>query len=423
MSANWNILSALGTEIQRAGNFEEVSEIWHRFLIPLRDCKLIYSHPEESDTVMPSKAWPRDFRKGGFLRPLFAHDNLYFLDRRIAEEQWLGVQSPLNVDSTVEFDTNVASYVEMFVEGRENINAERVKEVLDFVVTTERVNFGYNFYALENARGYYDGTNAPSIRRNLRAIMKLDCLDEEVYRKTGEIRTVLTDRELDVLTDERLHALYDDTYKEWLAVEIAPVNEMLYVVLLKMLEIEHRCKGRELVRKVEDLYEFMHFELKTLLVREAVIALHYFKNRPQLAFFGKIRPRPKAKAPRLLKELRNMSWDLMLFRIMERMATLPGQEDFLIPYFLTFDRRMVHLFDLFPLKAILFSINTAQMIPLWETEPVEELRKEINTGNIEFYFGETARNVRLSERLAEPRPDFSGLRAKLEQKVVKLLSR
>jgi hypothetical protein len=67
---------------------------------------------------MPSRAWPRNFPKGGFLRPLFAHNNIFLLDRRIAEEQKRGVISPVKVDSTVEFDTNVASYVEGFVENK-----------------------------------------------------------------------------------------------------------------------------------------------------------------------------------------------------------------------------------------------------------------------------------------------------------------
>src|SRR5205085_6734033 len=116
MSVDWQILSHLGTEIQQARDTHEVTEIWHQYLIHLRDCKLIYSHPEETDIVMRSKSWPRDFPKGGFLRPLFAHDNLYFLNQRIVEEQQLGVESLLKIDSMVEFDTNVASYVEGFVE-------------------------------------------------------------------------------------------------------------------------------------------------------------------------------------------------------------------------------------------------------------------------------------------------------------------
>lgn len=423
MSVDWGVLSDIGAELQRARDTLEVTAIWHGSLPYLDGCKLIYSHPDESDIVMPSKGWPRDFPKGGFLRPLFAHDNLFFLDGRIALEQYLGVKSPLDIDSTVEFDTNVASYVEGFVENRQGHNSEGVKEVLDFVITTERVNFGYNFYALENARGFYDGNLAPSILRNLRAIMKLDYLDKREYRTTGVIGATITDEELQVKAEEKLHELYDSHYEEGMKAEFLPVNEMLYLLLLKTVEIEHRVGRGKLGRKVEDLYEFMHFELKTLFVREAIITLNYFKNRSSLTFFGKINPRPKERAPELLDWLRNMSWDLMLFRVMERLSTLPGQGHFLIPYFLTFDRKMVQLFDLFPLKATLSHGDTGRMIPLWEKDPLDELRKAVGIKSIEHYFGEVAGKVRQSERLSDPRPDFSALREELEREVLRLLSR
>jgi hypothetical protein len=422
MTINWHIFSHISTELQQASDFQEVVGIWHQYLPYLHDCKLIYSQREEADIVLPSKDWPRDFRKGGYLRPLFAHDNLCLLDRRIAEEQWLHVESRLNIDSTVEFDTNVASYVEMFVEGKENANTERVRELLDFVITNERVNFGYDFYALENAQGYYDGSNVPSIRRNLRALMKLDCLDEEWYLKTGEVRAVLTERELDVRADEKLQELYAEPYPTVLAAEHQHVNEMLYLVLLKTVEIEHRAERRSLAQKVAELYEFMHYELKTLLVREAIIALHYFKHRARLTFFGKIKPKPTIKGPELLKELKNMSWDLMLFRLMERIATVGGVGDFLIPYFLSFDRKMVQLFDLYPLKGLLFNDQNALMIPLWKTTPIEALAKEIDIRVVEDYFGHTCSSIRQAERRLEPRPDFSQLKQDLEAAVVRLLT-
>ena len=421
MSVDWNILSDLGADIQKARDTQEVTEIWHRSIAYLHDCTLIYSQREATDTVLPSKSWPRNFPKGGFLRPLFAHDNLYFLNQRIATEQWLGLESNVQVDSTVEFDTNVASYVEGFVENRPGSNRERIKEVLDFVVTTERVNFGYNFYALENAQGFYDGSRVRSIRRNLRSVMKLDYLDLKEYQNSGEVRATIGDRELDLKADEKLNELYDERYREGLNAEFLPLNETLYILLLKIVEIEYGGGRKRLAQKVEELYGFMHFELKTLLVRESIITLNYFKNRAGLAFFGKIRPRPAGEAQGLLKELRNMSWDMMLFRMMERQSMLSGQGDVLIPYFLTFDRKMVQLFDLFPLKAILSHRDTARMIPLWETDPLDELRKAVDITSIEFYFGEIAGKVRLAERTAEP-PDFNSLKSSLEQEIVSLLS-
>jgi hypothetical protein len=422
VSIDWQIVSVIGTEIQEAIDFQAVIEIWHQHLTDLHDCKLIYSQREEADTILPSKTWPRNFSKGGYLRSLFAYDNLFFLDRRIAVEQWLGLESNFNLDSSVEFDTNVASYVEGFVENRPGPNSDRVKEVFDFVVTTEEVNFGYNFYALENAQGFFDGSRVQSIRRNLRSIIKFDHINKKEYQATGEIRATISDKELDVKADEKLHEIYDSHYREMMEAEFIPTNEVIYILLLKIVEIEYRDKKRKLRQKVEELYEFMHFELKTLVVREAMIAINYFKNKARLAFFGRIGPRPNSEATELLKELRNMSWDLMLFRIMDRMAGISTQHgDFLIPYFLTFDRKMVELFDLFPLKAVI-AYGDAQIIPLWETNPLEAIRKEVSTKGIDRYFGDIARKVRHIERCSDMQTEFSSLGKKLEQSVVRLLS-
>jgi hypothetical protein len=157
-------------------------------------------------------------------------------------------------------------------------------------------------------------------------------------------------------------------------------------------------------------------------VREAIIALNYFKNRSRLTFFGKITHKPKERGQELLKDLRNMSWDLMLFRMMEWQAILPGEGDFLIPYFLSFDRKMVQLFDLFPLKAILAHNDSVPMIPLWETPPLEALRKEISVEKINYYFTDRARADRYRERQAASRPDSSSLKDDLEQDVLRLLT-
>jgi hypothetical protein len=240
MNLSSYMLPVITAQIEAARDFQEVNWIWYGHLLFLHDCKLIYSHPEESDTIMPSKNWPRNFPKGGYLRPLFAHDNLHFLNWRIVEDQLSNHESPLKIDITIEFDTNVASYVKGFVEDRTNPNKERFAEVLDFVITTERANFAYNFYALENAQGFYDGRQVQSILKTLRSIIKLNYLDKDKYQATHEIRTTITDRELDIKADEKLHELYDSTYREWLTAEFLPVNEMLYLILLKIVEIEHR---------------------------------------------------------------------------------------------------------------------------------------------------------------------------------------
>jgi hypothetical protein len=421
MSLTWGKISCFGTRIQNARNFLEVAAVWREFQEHLHDFRLIYSHPEESNIVMPSKTWPRAFPKGALLRPLFAHDNLYFMDERIAWENRFGLESGVRIDSTLEFDTNIARYLEGLMEGRKGVNIEKVRQVVDFLVTTEHANFSYNFYSLENASGFYDGSRVSSIRRNLRAILKFDYMDDEHYKATGEVRTVINDQELDRKADEKLHHLYGTKPTDGLMGGFSPTNELLYLILLKTVEIEFGGKKR-LAVKMHELYEFMHFELKTIVVREAIIALNYFKKRSGLEFFGKIRPKSRDEVHEIIALLKNMSWDLMLFRLMDRTAAVPGAGDFLIPYFLSCDGKMVKLFDLSPMRGMLICGEYGQVVPIWEEEPLKVIGKDISTKNIEIYLSQTATNVRDLERQADPQPDRTGLKENLEREVTRLLT-
>lgn len=107
---------------------------------------------------------------------------------------------------------------------------------------------------------------------------------------------------------------------------------------------------------------------------------------------------------------------------MERIATMRGQGYFLIPYFLSFDKKMVQLFDLFPLKAILASQDGPQMLPLWVTPPLDELQKEIKMEKIGDFFSHVASNIRFVERNSDTRPDLGNLKKRLEEKVTRLLT-
>lgn len=141
------LLFILG-EIQRADHVGKVASLWEAHRHYLTDCRLIYSHPEISSFVMPSRTWPRNFPNGAFLRPLFAYDNLYFLDDEIITRQALFFEAKINIGSTLVFDTNLARYAEAFWEEKRLNNQAGVREIFDFLIR-QKVSFDYSFYILE----------------------------------------------------------------------------------------------------------------------------------------------------------------------------------------------------------------------------------------------------------------------------------
>lgn len=402
------------SSIQQADDVDEVIDFWGQYRHYLGGWRLVYSHPSISSFIAPSHNWPRNFPGGGFLRPLYAHDNLYFLDDGIIGKLMSGREAKISIDATLVLDTNVARYLEYFIDGRNTANRYAIAEMFDFLIR-RKVSFDYSFYALENARNYYAGQNIPSIKRNLEYLLRLDSLDDEPYLRAGELRSQLSDIEISVNAEERLHELYDADDRRGAIEEVLRLYDLIYILLLKVLLIKFR-RGVTLTRRVRELYEFMHYELNVLMVREPIIALRYFADKNTPPLFRKVQP----SCDDLPKVLAGISWDLMLFRHMELMTATPGARDYLVPYFLSFDKGLVEAYDTLSLKATFTSERREGHYPLWETDPIAIL-KEYNVFDcIEEFFKSPAQNVRNYERQHNPRRTHQVLKAALEVEVRKL---
>lgn len=404
---------ALGT-IQQAGDVDEVIAFWELYRRHLTGWRLVYSHPAISSFVAPSHNWPRNFPGGGSLRPLYAHANLYFLDDDIIGKLTSGREAKISIDATLVFDTNVARYLEFFIDGRNPANRDAIAEVFDFLIR-KNVSFDYSFYALENARNYYAGQNIPSIKRNIEYILRLDSLDDDPYLNSGVLRSKLNDTEVSVKAEEKLHELYDADGRREATEEVLRLYDLIYILLLKVVLIKFR-RGSTLTRRVRELYEFMHYELNVLMVREPIIALHYFAEKTAPLLFRKVQP----SCDDLPKVIAGMAWDLMLFRHLELMTTAPGGYDYLVPYFLSFDKGLVEAYDTLPLKATFTSERRDGHYPLWETDPTSILNEYGVFDCIEEFFKSPAQNVRNYERQHNPRQTHQGLKAALEGEVRKL---
>jgi hypothetical protein len=414
--ADFDFLLFALTAVQEANHVDEVIGFWARHRYYLSDWRLIYSHPSISSFSAPSKTWPRNFPRGGFLRPLFSHDNLYFLDDVIIDKLANGREANINIDVTLVFDTNVARYVEAFIDGRNTANKDAAKEVFDFLIQ-QKVSFDYSFYTLENARSYYSGRNVASIKRNLVYLLKLDLLDDETYLNTGKPRAKVDDHEISVKADEKLHEIYEAKGRREATEEVLCIYDLIYLLLMKTVLIKFH-QGIGLAQRVRELYEFMHYKLSTLMVREPIIALWYFTEKIAPRFFRKVQP----SCDDLPKVISGMAWDLMLFRHLDLMTTARSHGDYLVPYFLSFDKGLIEAYDLISVKATFTSRRRAGHYPLWEIDPQNILKRAGVFDCVEEFFMPPAHNVRNYERQNNPDTKRRALKATLEHAVRKLQS-
>jgi len=136
----------------------------------------------------------------------------------------------------------------------------------------------------------------------------------------------------------------------------------------------------------------MHDELNVIFARELVFAKEFFEKDTDIIFFNKVRNINK----KTLLRLENMSWDFALMRLLEHsFASRPIKEaDFYISYFLTFDKGLSQLLDLYPIKAFIYfeKNNDYNIIP--EIDTITFLKEY---GLDEKYFNENAINYRSSK--------------------------
>jgi hypothetical protein len=269
--------------IQDAENPLQVLSIWSKYSECLAGAKLIYSHAAPVDVPIPFSHWPHNiFHKGAF-RPFFVEPYLYFIDE-LTTERIVRVDN-IKVDYSVSLDTNAASYVENLVNNQGGIPTDFIKAIK--IIIERGLNFDYTFYLMENTSNYRDPAKAKLIRQNLIALQILNSLDRELYARTNEVRSILPVSQLEASADAKLHRFYVTlktgnqlfTYEHWHAI--------LYVMLLKIIEIEYCRKGRvPLERKIEQLFTFMHEEMRAYFDRLTIIALKLFNKRSDVSFFN-----------------------------------------------------------------------------------------------------------------------------------------
>lgn len=393
-----NMFRAALYEIQRAKELPEVLNIWSKYSEYLAGVDLIYSHADAVGTPLPSLSWPQDLFRSGALRPYFADPYLYFINSQIIGRMQQGERVEIKIDHSISLDTNAASYVEDFVNDKRERLPRDFIDAMQFIIE-HKPNFDYTFYLMENTPNYRDSVKAARIRQNLIAILKLDRIDKDHYLRTDKVKAVVPDKQLETLADAKLHEFYvvrqaergPFSYEHW--------HDIIYVILLKIIEIEYCRKGRvPLEKKVERLFEFMHEEMNAYFDRLTVIALKLFENRGSLSFFD---PLNKGGFERSRAELRNtirgMAWDITLIRILEQLSAMKMGGDFFIPLFLSSDQKMLKLFDAHPLRASVAHGGEGQVVPLPRTDTTQVMSEIMGDGFIKKYFDEDVVNLRLSQ--------------------------
>lgn len=170
--------------------------------------------------------------------------------------------------------------------------------------------------------------------------------------------------------------------------------KLVYLSLLKMSYIQLAHKKWPLEKKMNALLEFMNNEVCQMMQPELNLANLYFTDGSARGFFGKVH----CENNDILKQLKNMAWDLMHLRFMDYSSIMfnAKKADALIPYFFTYDKRLQKVRKCYELQTLAINTRNYSVIPIYYMhDRISDMVKEYFT--IERYQERMAKTVELDQ--------------------------
>lgn len=249
----------------------------------------------------------------------------------------------------VSLDTQAVSYLYSRFKGKE-IGVEPNLEALIRLMKEKTIDMTCFPYVAENL--FFNSKRVHKVRESIFAFERMfnqeETSKEECMRKANEI--------VKSHEEHRNNLLFEPARTYW----------RVYCILLKMCTIQLSNPARSLDEKMEELCRFMNEKLSLIYFPELILAKRYFERDRRYSFFGKIICGRKD----LLDTVKNMAWDLTHLRNLESECSILTKEgaDVYIPFFYTFDKRLLEVKGCYELSALAINYNTDERYAFYAHE-------------------------------------------------------
>lgn len=389
----------------------EFYKLWYQFSIAkgagetFKTYKKFYNEcmTEELDIISSDKDMSinipifKDIMSIPNIKSIFKYPNLAFFNPLIVKNMQNEQRAPLKIDYSISFESNSARYLHDYIIGNK-VNEESFVEILHTILD-KNYNIDPMFYMLEN---FAKENNSEEFFNNLMSIKKLMTCDMEYYNLTKKIRSIHNDEEIEEIVKKDI-VYFKNEFKS--IPKIAQKQHLIMkIILLMILIAKFKIKSKKEEKFKEQFKYFIKFmdeELKTVFLRELVVALNYLeydnsnnKKEKKYRFFNKLNVDNKES---LIRNIDNMAWDFTLIRQLEIFfSSKPNPNvDFFIPFILTFDKGLIEVMEDFYCKDFLIFHKEKRTMLIPENE--------FNMSNIEEYgltkyFTEEAFNKRANDK-------------------------
>lgn len=380
-------------EICLAETTSESLEIFEANKNLLKDCKFIFT--SRGNTNIPEYSRHREFSHGAGVYNIFASEKLVVLDQDILQGMKRGSVT-YSIDYSISLDSMAVSYLRPYLNKREKSLPKDFKEIFYFLAR-EDVNIDPMPFMIENTKNIIkDKMSIDSIFEILKCYEILKTIDVHALNKEDIVCSTISDGQIRNNALLNLEIMFE-TVKNKEVYKYINNNYLLkYCVLLKIVLIQLTKPSETSDKKLLELLDFCDLVINRMLLREIVIASKYFKIGQNLAFFGKIQ---KGRQD-LLDKVKNMAWDLYHIAEMERTIAIGfgSEANYFMASFLTFDKGLIELLQLYKIDAMGFSQNSMEIVPVADIEKC--IDSTVDKDNIGLYFTkekELHRSKRLSQ--------------------------
>ena len=309
---------------------------------------------------IPTYVTEKTFSNGAIISSIFSNSKLVFLNNDIVDKMMIG-KADIKIDYSIALDTQMVSYLKPFLNKQESRIPKGYDEIFDFIVRND-VNIDDIPFIYENIPNISNFQNIDKIRERLEAYEILKTIDKEKYKSNKVICSKLTQEEINKSVLDTINNMIKMKDNKKLIDYVNEPYKGKYCLLLKMILIQLKNPKRKRESKLMDFFEFCHYKLGVMSLRELKIASEYYINGKQLGFFDKI----QTNTYDLLYNIKNMAWYLYhIFDIERRVRDWTYKKDnFFIPSFLTIDKRFIEIIKSYSIKGIAFSEDKGLIVPL-----------------------------------------------------------
>lgn len=319
----------------------------------------------------------------------------------------------LRIDYSITCDSNVAGYIDRaVVEKSLNSLPGEVKNAIADILCHD-LNFDLMFYFMENIKQTNpivlamknSGNKTPQkfwesldvgFRQNMKNLQQFRAVNCDHYRKTGEFKYSITDKEAEEQAINFSYDFYASDKSQELRDDITFRQKTILFILLLILRVQFSSsKGAK-----KKTFDFLDVIQKTGVYfdRETIIAHKYFKNRKTIPLLEKVNRGGTQK--NIMDTVDNLAWDMTAPRFMEKLAAIqPVGVDYWVPYFLTFDPKLRELIECYPVKAVIIDRKSGGTLSIPKLSSTEYFEGEDCEDIIKTLFSQKKREERFAREV------------------------